>query len=435
MDTLPSRSSQTDPRPVWVVPLWTLLIVGLAIAYYWLMRSQPFDGDTEHYIAIANGHIAEVRQPFTSRVLHPAIVGFLSRTTGMSVDAAFFVTSVVSLAVLVSCGLSLILKQVRSLRFAAAIVLTPMVFHLFREIYMPDGMHAALAAVFFLLVAHGAWWCAVPLLFLMQVTRESTVLLTFFLVLSTAYHRMWKFAAAAIVFTLLGMGVVSHAAHQGLGNIHESNELVYLVGKVPFNLITNVTGIRMWTNTHAKNDPVHFPNKPIVSFDLPAWMPTGTMRQIGIYYWDPDFPLTLVRVLLTHLGILPSLVFSVIAWKRLRLVRDDRLSLLGLVALAYGVTSYLLVPCLGTALGRYAAYAWPMAWIAAPELLARYFNTSNRLIGQLVSFQIIACWTPLLLKAVGLASIPLNIVAIAVAIPCHIMAIKALRQNRIAEAG
>ncbi len=141
----------------------------------------------------------------------------------------------------------------------------------------------------------------------------------------------------------------------------------------------------------------------------------------------------MIRVLLTHLGVIPSLIFSVIAWKRWRLVRDEGLSLIGVVALLYGVISYLLVPCLGTAVGRYVAYAWPMAWIAAPEILARYFNTSNRLIGQLVSLQIIACWTPFLLKEFGVASIPTNIIAIAVAIPCHVIAIKALRQSRVSE--
>ncbi len=276
MDTLSSSSSKTAVRPVWVVPLLTFLIVGLAIAYFWQMRAQPYDGDTEHYIAIANGHIAEVRQPFTSRVLNPAVAGFLARTTGMSLDAAFFVTNVVSLAILVSAGLSLILAHVKSLRLATALVLTPMVFHLFREIYMPDCMHAALAAVFFLLLARGAWWCAVPLLFLMQVTRESTVLLAVILVIVAAFHRNWKFAGAAILFTGLGMGVVSHAAHQGLGNIHEMSTLTYLVAKVPFNFVSNVTGMRMWTDTHAKNDPVHFPDKPMVSYDLPHWLPTGS---------------------------------------------------------------------------------------------------------------------------------------------------------------
>ena len=424
------RSIQRDVAPVWIVSCLTALIVGVAIAYFWCVRSQDYDGDSGHYIAIAEGRVAEVRQPFTSRVLHPAVAGFVSRTTGLSLDAAFFLMNVISLAVLVSAGMIFILGRIRSLRLAMAILLTPMTLFLFREIYMPDCMHAALAAVFFLLLARGAWLYAVPLLFLMQVTRESTILLTFFVVLAAAYQGKWKLAVTAILFTALGMGVVSRAAHRGLGNIHESNTLVYLVAKVPFNLVTNITGLRTWTDTHAKNDPAYFHGEPMFSFDLPDWLPRGAMRQMGIYNWDPDIPLMVFRIMLAHLGIIPAVVFAVIVWKRWRLVRDDGLSLIGIVALTYGVASYLLIPCLGTAISRYISYAWPLAWIAAPELLARYYKTSDQLIVKLTWLQVIVSWMPLLRK-LGVASMPLNIMAIAVALPCHIIAIKLLRQNRI----
>src|SRR5262245_43158261 len=150
MDTITAHSSRTDDRPFWVVPLLTVLIVGLAIAYSWLMRSQPFDGDSKHYIAIANGHIDEVQQPFTARVLRPVLAGFVAKATGLTIDQSFFVTNVVNLAVLVSAGLSLVWRHIRSWGFAVAIVLSPNLLSLFREIYMPDCMHAALAAVFFL---------------------------------------------------------------------------------------------------------------------------------------------------------------------------------------------------------------------------------------------------------------------------------------------
>ncbi len=239
----------------WMVPVLTLLIVGVAIANSWLLRSNPFDGDSRHYIAMAEGRLAEVRQPYTSRLLDPAISGLISRTTGLSLEASFYVVNVACLAVLLSAGLILIMGRVRSLGFVLSIVLTPILLYRFREVYLPDCMHAALAAVFFLALSRGFTWFAVPLLFLMQVTREATVLLTFFLVALSAYQRKWKLAGTAVLFTVLGIGFVGHFAKQGLGNIHEANELVYLVGKVPFNFLTNVCGVRMWTNTHAKNDP------------------------------------------------------------------------------------------------------------------------------------------------------------------------------------
>jgi hypothetical protein len=336
--------------------------------------------------------------------------------------------------VLVSAGLSLILRHIRSWGFAVAIVLSPMLVTMFREIYMPDCMHAALVAVFFLLLVRGAWWWALPLLFFAQVTRESTVLLTFVLVLVAGYHRKWKLAGAAILVTLLAMVVVGRVTHQSQKSIHGTNTLVYMVGKVPFNFFTNVCGLRMWTNTHAKNDPSLYPNAPLFSFELPAWAPTGDMRQIGIYSIEPAIPLSLVRAFLTLFGVTISLVLLVICWRRQQVLRDDGLSLAGVLALTYGLFAYLLGPLIGASFGRLIAYGWPMAWVATPELLARYFNISNRLIRQLALLQVIACWTPLLLKAFGDPSVAIDLLAIAVAIPCHVLAIKTLRQNRISEA-
>ena len=115
---------------------------------------------------------------------------------------------------------------VRSASLALAIVLCPMTLILFRDIYMPDCMHAGLAAVFFLLLARKGWWWAVPLLFFMQVARDSTVLLTFALVVVGAYHRMWKMAIAAVLFIVLGIGVVNHVASRGQSNIHEQGQLM-----------------------------------------------------------------------------------------------------------------------------------------------------------------------------------------------------------------
>src|SRR5882757_3950949 len=135
MDTPASRSSQSGAKPIWVVPLLTMLFVAVGIAYAWLMRSVPFDGDSQHYIDIANGHIADIHKPFTMRLLHPVIAGLLSRTTGVEVETAFFLTNVVSLAVLTWVGLTLVLGQIRSLGLAAAIVFCPMVLSRFRETY------------------------------------------------------------------------------------------------------------------------------------------------------------------------------------------------------------------------------------------------------------------------------------------------------------
>jgi hypothetical protein len=305
---------------------------------------------------------------------------------------------------------------------------------MFREIYMPDCMNAAFVAVFFLLLAQGKWLWAAPLLFFAQMARESTVLLTFVLALVAGYQRKWKLACAGILVTLLAIGVVGRVTSQSQKSIHETNTLVYMVGKVPFNFFTNICGIRMWTNTHAKNDPSLYPNPPLLSIELPAWVPTGAMRQVGVYSIEPTLPLSVARAFLTLFGVTVSLTLLVICWRRQHVLRDDAVSLAGVLGLTYGLFAYLLGPSIGASFGRLIAYGWPMAWVASPELLARYFNCNNQLTRRFAWLQVITCWTPLLLKVVGLPAVATDLVAIAVAIPCHVMTIKMLKQNRHSEA-
>jgi hypothetical protein len=328
-------------------------------------------------------------------------------------------------------GLTLVLGQIRSLGLAAAIVLGPTILFRFRETYMPDCLHAAIAAVFFLLLVRNKWLYAMPLLFFMQVARESTVLLSFFVVLVAAYHRNWKMAGSAVLFTLLGIGVVGRYAGEGQGNVHGASSLVYFVGKIPLNVLPNVFGVRIWTNTHAKNDPATFPDEPLVKWDLPAWLPSGSMHQVGIYRFEPTTPLANLRVLLTFFGVMPSLIILVVVWKRWRLLRNDELSQVAQLALVYGLASYFLSPALGTSFGRYVSYAWPMAWIAAPEMLVRFFDTNTRFIRQLAWLQAIACWTPLILNTVPPGTALQNLISVAVAIPCHVITVKLLNRNRV----
>jgi hypothetical protein len=290
-------------------------------------------------------------------------------------------------------------------------------------------MHAGLAALFFLLVSRRKWWAALPLFFLMQVTRESTVLLTFVVVLVTALQRKWRIAAGAIAYTVLGIAVVSHYAGEGKGNIHDANTLVYLVGKVPFSVVTS-TGLRAWSNTHAKNDPKAFPNEPLYKMELPRWVPSGSLREIGIYEYDPAITIAHIRMYLTSLGVVPSVVLVVVLMRRWRLVPGDELSEVGLIGFIYGAIAFLLSPALGTALGRYISYAWPLGWIAAPEFIARYFNNSGQLQQRMAVLQAIACWAPVLfMNERGIGHWGLSLASVAVALPCHVITIKLLRRH------
>jgi hypothetical protein len=72
-----------------------------------------------------------------------------------------------------------------------------------------------------------------------------------------------------------------------------------------------------------------------------------------------------------------------------------------------------------------------MAWIAAPELIARYFDSTKGFVTRIAWLQAIACWTPLVINTHAAGTMLQNVISIAVALPCHIMAIKLLDRNGI----
>ena len=114
---------------------------------------------------------------------------------------------------------------------------------------------------------------------------------------------------------------MSHFASAGQSNIHETNTLIYLAGKLPFNFFTNVCDVRLWTITHANNNPKLFPNEPLVKYDVPSWILVGAMRQVGIYSLDATFSLVTFRIWTTFLGVLRSVAILFIIWRRWRLAR------------------------------------------------------------------------------------------------------------------
>ncbi len=65
------------------------------------------------------------------------------------------------------------------------------------------------------------------------------------------------------------------------------------------------------------------------------------------------------------------------------------------------------------------------------ELLTRYFGSNDRLMRRLASLHAVVSWTPFLLYGLGLASVPAALISIAVAVPCHALAVKLLRGNRV----
>jgi hypothetical protein len=247
----------------------------------------------------------------------------------------------------------------------------------------------------------------IPLMFWV---RESTLLLCLL-----AFAAMWwdgkRRCAVAIALTTLASMIVSMSVNRhGQPNVHHLPTVVYMALKVPFNFVSNILGIHLWTN--------NFITPHVWAMDLPRVLQIGTIRKVGIskFVWMPLFtPL----MWLSTFGILPTVLLHERRRGRLRALEPWMR-----LALIYGVISYVLGPTLGASVPRLVAYAWPAFWIATVVLLWRNDFLPRRSAVTLFACHMIASWLPWAWQS----PVPLAwAVDLVVVIAMHVVAWRTLR--------
>lgn len=395
------------------------LVVSFATALVliaaWLAPPSAFDVDSHYYIDLAEGRLASVIKPFSSRILHPYFVGTLARAFHLEVDTSFLIVSVLSLIALIS-AVTLIARSYLPHYLIAALLATPFLIDLFQDYYLPDLFHAALLGLFFLSLFYKKLWPSLVLLFLLQLTRESTLLLALLFVIISISRGRWKAGLGAIAAAVLGILVTSYFASLGGPNIHQIGTILYLAAKVPYNFLKNIIGLVLWTNTFALNNPVKFPLEPIWKMSLPGWLPSGAIDSIGIYTFDLTYPLITANVLLTTFGILPTILLACLAGKPKRLIGSSPLWVA--VGLLYGSLSFLLGTSLGASVGRLVGYGWPVFWIALPALLDLMPSLDRKFRLGLLACHLLAAWLPLAIGSLtsrsALLSLPMLCLSLAI---------------------
>ena len=361
--------------------------------------------DSTNYLALAEGHVSEVRSPFTKRLLYPFMAGALARRAHLALPVAFLALNMASLVLLAACLAGCLVKLGVNPWLAALCLLTPFPIESLVMAYLPDLFHAALLSVFFLLLLREREGWALAALLLAFVARESTLLLS--LVLAWfAWRRGRKFLLYGTVCVLgMGWAVGSWFTRLGQPNIHHIPEVLYLGLKLPYNFIYNMFGVLFWTNLRADL------GTPTVRWPLPHFLQIGADREIG-FLFDWSRPIQAVMVWLTVFGCGPLLARR---WCR-RAGPRQQWPLAVQVAFAYGLLSFVISVALGAWVSRLAGYGWPLFWIALPYCLKEAglkFSVTDGLFLALASF--LVAWVPNLsgywnlprLYTLGLLAVPL----------------------------
>lgn len=370
--------------------------------------------DSEHYIAIALGNRESVQAPFSQRLVLPTIAGAL-HDLGLSLPAAFVVLGVVALAGF-CVAVRVLLRELPGVAVFGVIAL-PVIVSSYRSAYLPDlGFAALLAGFFVLLRARPAWWVP-PLLVLLVPVRESVLLVCVVLLVVAWRHRERALAYGAAGALVAGYGVNSLTAAGGAPSLHNVSGPLYLLAKLPYNGMKNLTGFEF-----ATNDLSHCGTVP--QYKLPFAF--GNISSVGLCPFNVGHPAWTLSTWLAVFGLAPAILFALLRQLRNGGQRPVWLQ----VALWSGLLGFLAAPFLGASVDRLAAYGWPAMIVVMPLLL---FAQLPRDALTLIAASFVLAWMPAVL-GLFLGPVTTAIVTVIIALPAQMFAYRWTRGRLIESA-
>lgn len=473
----------------------------VAVAVGLLVRGIPRvpDVDSVSYRLMAAGRMNEVVRPYANRILHPLVVRGVGEVlkcgsskvrecgrrdvlkcgssevqksgtdSGSQNDfktlalpnfrisletLAFCVVAVTSLVIALA-ALADLMPQLSTVPFAV-LVASPTLCLFSVNVYLHDLFALALTALLFWALAAKRLPLAFALLFLLQTTRESTVVIAAAVLAAGAYRRQWGWTLGTCVALAAGCAFVTAVSREALPNIHAMSGAVYLLAKVAANGAENLLGLTVWSDTYARQLPNFYPAPPVWQMAVPSWLPLGGMRVVGVYSVDFWRPLEVAVLLLSAFGVLPAVlckrgvVLVTTSGGRLPVLGGGwRTHLSGIarffggqppavqVAVIVGAAFLLLSPFAGRTVERQIGYAWPLFWLTLAEAReaevgGRRSDLNHTGFARSRFFWLVhggCMWWPVLLARSGLprgTTALLGLVGVAV---CYIAAVRCVRRS------
>lgn len=353
--------------------------------------------DSPNYIAMATGHADSVTKPFANRIFEPVLAAFLSNALHLDIGTGFEIIAVISL---IGWSLSLVrfcTDCVLTPNYRAIfILLSPILLVAFQEIYIPDMLHMAAIALFLLAMKQRQFLIGAGLMTALITIRETSLILAATTAFFLLRDRNIYGAILIAIATGLGVVIVQHFSANAV-NIHQMPELIYLVLKIPANLLSNVLGIGLWTNSF------QWCLDPVFTVSVPSGLNFGQIHQIGFCAPHAPQPL-LTAASLTAFGILPALLLFTLLHKAS--IAPSQQDTWWLIAFWYGAIMTLLGPVSGTAVVRLIGYGWPLFLIALPALLNKNSELVDPTSKMLIGLHVAALWMPYLILQIDYSQIP-----------------------------
>lgn len=373
----------------------TVLFLALAILAEPLVAifSGPIrSGDSEWYIAAANGNLHTLIEPYSVRFLHPFIAGWFGRHLALDTNQAFLGIAIVSLFLFFAVNAVMVKHIIKFPLLVAPLFALPYFLDSLSIIFHPDIFYIFLTALFFLLVYWRKESASLLVFFLLFLTREFTILLGFVYLAASWFFSKKILTAAIIAIMLISLFTTGVMRDIGQPNKHDLNSTVYVAAKFSYNFMRNVLGLNAWTNTYQNCDPA-------LRFSLPPLQSFGKIKEIGLCGFQVMAPIQTLITLLTVFGIAPLVLVYTVRHKVKQIWRTFPFWFL--VAMIYGLASYFIGIIAGTGVARIVGYGWPAFLLATPMLVEKYFEIDRKFVTSLLCAHLFVAWLPFVVYRIG----------------------------------
>jgi len=401
---------------------FTFLVAALSLPFI-----SVYLGDAGHdsrwYIMIAEGHISEVLQPFSGRILYPFLAGWFDKILPLDIGQSFFILGIASLFLFLVINAFILKKAIRSPFLIVPILFLPYFIEISREFFVPDVFYLFLTALFFLFLFHKKEGLSLIVLFLLFLTRESTILLGVILMIFSLWRSKKALFMTTLVVVALSLFTTGQITSMGVSNVHNVGSSFYLVLKFSYNFLNNFLGIKLWASTLAENC------EPIFRVVLPQWSVFGSIREAGLCGFGLSSPINSFLALITIFGVAP-LAFFYIFFKKIKFILRIVPFWLTFAAI-YGLAHYLIGVLAGTGVGRIIGYGWPAFLLATPFLIGIFFEIDKRFIIKLSLAQLLVAWLPFVIQRVAGFSTATAALSIMLVVPVYFLVFFLLKNQKM----
>lgn len=397
------RFTETNSLGAYFVLVFAFTALAGALAFSTLPNYLGSAGhDSQWYIKLSEGRISEVIQPFSGRILYPFLAGIIGKSFSLDASRSFFFLGTASLFLFLLVNVFVIRSTIQMPLLIVPLFFLPYFLEITKELFLPDIFYVFLTAFFFFFLFRGQEGASLIVLFLMFLTRESTILPALILLGLSAWRSKKLFFVGTLFVVVAGVFVTGQIGALGLPNPHRVSGFFYLVLKFTYNFFNNFFGIRLWASTLAQNC------EPVFRMALPGWSVFGSIKEAGVCGWNPAAPVDSLLALLTVFGVAPLVLFFIIFKKTKTVLRDAPFWVS--FAVLYGIAYYIIGVPAGTGVMRIVGYGWPAFLLAAPFLMKTFWEIDGVFAAKLSFAHIFVAWLPFVLGKFTLPPIVVSLI-------------------------